>query len=231
MDHPSRCESARTARTPRAATRIFFCLFLSLPPLSSLSHSFSLSLSLSLSRALCTDANETTADLRDIYVRFSRTLLLARHAFVDDDRVDVSSLVLFSLSLSLAPAPRSFFALTRERRGPSPSRFFALSPSLPPTLSLSLPPGAVSAPVHMRARPRKHETRIGGGGALERARLSPLMQNTHTHTCTSTYIHTYSLFSPVCAYARTRHVHVLALSQCESSTGSVYRVARKYLAD
>lgn len=198
MDHPP----IRERTHARELRREYFSLSfpLSLRPRAhclSLTHSLSLSVSL----ALCTDANETTADLRDIYVRFSRTLLLARRAFVDDDRVDAPSRSFLpsslSLSLARAPAPRSLFALTRERRGPSPSRFFALSLSL----SFSLP--AVSAPVHMRVRPRKHETRVGDGGALERARLSPLMQNTYTYACER--IHSPSLRRVrTCTRARPR---------------------------
>lgn len=174
MDHPPMRVHARTS----SATRIFFCL--------------SSSRSLPLSLSLCTDANETTAGLRDIYVRFSRTLLPPRQPRFRGRRPCRCSVLSF-LSLSLTPAPRSLFALTRERRGPSPSRFFALS------LSFSLP--AVSAPVHMRARPRKHETRVRDGGALERTRLSPLMQNTHIYK----HVHAHNLsLSLLCAYARTR---------------------------
>lgn len=127
MDHPM------MRMHTRAAMRIFhICLCLSFPPYS---------LSLPLSFSLCTDANETTADLHDIYVRFSRTLLLARRAFVDDDRVDVYSVSRsthfcppLDLFLSRVPAPRSFFCSHARTKGSfSFSHFcsFYLFPSSP----------------------------------------------------------------------------------------------------
>lgn len=178
-DGPSADASARTHELRRE--------YFSVPPSLSVSPSSRSPSSLSL----CTDANETTAGLRDIYVRFSRTLLLARRAFVDVDRIDVPSLLLLSLSLTLAPAPQSLFALTRERRDPSP-RFFALSPSL--SLTRRWPRLYTCARDRVNTR-RESET-------AEPLRDCLLSCRIHAHTL--------SVFLPVCVrmYVHTPHVHV-----------------------
>lgn len=169
------CTHARTHACTHELRREYF----SASPCLSLFFAHSLSLS-----SRCTDANETTADLRDIYVRFSRTLLLVRRAFSWTTTVWMLRLSFLTLSLPL----RKVFLPSRARtEGPFSSLFCSFSFSLSLSHSVS-----ASAAVHMRARPRKHETRAGDGGALER--LSPLMQNTRAHThssfaCARTHVH------------------------------------------
>lgn len=154
----------------------------SLPPLV-----FRLSHSLSPD----TDANETTAGLRDIYVRFSRTLLLARRAFVDDDRIDVR----LSFLLSLAPAPRSLFCSHARTEGALLLAFLLF-------LLLSLSRTRRWPQLYTCARDRVNTRR-------ESETAEPLRDC--LLSCRM-YAHTLSLFSPVCV--RTYMDTFLVVSQC-----------------